>query len=160
MFGSIRGMEERDRARVLEMMRDFYASPAVLSGGSEEIFNADIDHCVGDCPYIEGYIFEDENTIQGYAMVAKSYSAEFGRPCIWVEDLYIREAYRGQGIGSGFLRFLEHQYPDAVFRLEVEEDNERAVKVYQKMGYEFIPYKEMKKTVMQFGELQEIEHGI
>jgi len=75
MSSTIRGMEERDRARVLEMMREFYASPAVLSSGSEEIFNADIDHCVGDCPYIEGYIFEDGSTIQGYAMVARSYSA-------------------------------------------------------------------------------------
>ena len=40
---TIRKMKEDDRASVLEMMRVFYASPAVLSNGSEEIFNNDID---------------------------------------------------------------------------------------------------------------------
>ena len=40
MQSTIRGMEEKDRSRVLEMMRVFYASPAVLSNGSQEIFEA------------------------------------------------------------------------------------------------------------------------
>lgn len=145
MHSIIRPMEEQDRGHVLDMMREFYASPAVLSNGSEEIFEADIDHCLGDCPYIEGYIFENPEDIQGYAMVAKSFSAEFGKPCIWIEDLYIKDEYRGLGIGSHFLEHIENAYPNAVFRLEVEEENERAVHVYKKCGYEVIPYMEMKK---------------
>ena len=52
----IRKMVEEDREAVLEMMRVFYASPAVLSNGSEEIFQSDIDHCVNDSPYMEGFI--------------------------------------------------------------------------------------------------------
>ena len=32
-------------------------------------------------------------------------------------------------------------------RLEVEEENKRAVAVYQKNGYETLPYMEMKKEV-------------
>ena len=54
----IRHMEEKDRICVIDMMRVFYASPAVLSNGSEEIFEADVDACVGESPYLEGYIFE------------------------------------------------------------------------------------------------------
>ena len=37
----IRAFKESDREAVLGMMRIFYASPAVLSNGSEEIFRAD-----------------------------------------------------------------------------------------------------------------------
>ena len=146
MQSKIRGMEEKDRSQVLEMMRVFYASPAVLSNGSEKIFEADFNACISDSPYLEGYIFENAENIQGYAMVARSYSTEFGKPCIWIEDLYVKNAYRGFGIGSLFLSFIESEYPDSVFRLEVEEENHRAVNVYKKCGYEVIPYMEMKKS--------------
>ena len=145
MQSVIRSMEEKDRVQVLEMMRVFYASPAVLTNGSQEIFEADIDACLSDNPYLEGYIFENAEEIQGYAMVAKSFSTEFGKPCMWIEDIYIKTEYRGLEIGSRFLKFIEDKYPGAIFRLEVEEENERAVNVYKKCGYEVIPYMEMKK---------------
>ena len=57
----------------------------------------------------------------------------------------MKDVYRGFGIGSQFLKFIESKYPDAILRLEVEEENERAVNVYQKCGFEVIPYMEMKK---------------
>ena len=145
MEHTIRRMKECDRAEVLRMMRGFYASPAVLSNGSEEIFAADVDACVGDSPYLEGYIFEEGGEIMGYAMTAKSFSTEYGRPCIWIEDLFVKEAYRGLGLGSRFLRWIEEQYPKALLRLEVEEENEHALHVYKKCGFEVLPYMEMKK---------------
>ena len=145
MQSAIREMEEKDRKQVLEMMRVFYASPAVWSNGSEEIFEADFTACISDSPFLEGYIFESAEEIQGYAMVAKSFSTEFGKPCVWIEDIYVKDAYRGLGIGSRFLKFIESKYPDAILRLEVEEENERAVNVYQKCGFEVIPYMEMKQ---------------
>lgn len=138
-------MEEKDREQVIEMMRVFYASPAVLSNGSEEIFNTDFNNCVGESPYIEGYVFCEAENIQGYAMLAKSFSTEFGKSCIWVEDLYIKSKYRGLGIGSQFLNYIQEKYPNSIFRLEVEEENEKAINVYKKCGYEILPYMEMKK---------------
>ncbi len=145
MSAKIRVMTGEDREAVLEMMRIFYTSPAVYTNGSEEIFQTDIENCVNESPYLEGYIFDNGDEIQGYAMVAKSFSTEFGKPCIWIEDLYIKEDCRGMGLGSLFLEFLESKYTDVVFRLEVEEENEQAVKVYQKSGFDFLPYMEMKK---------------
>lgn len=145
MSTRIRNMTIEDKNRVMEMMRTFYASPAVWSNGSEEIFATDIENCVNDCPYLEGYIFEDAEDLQGYAMLAKSFSTEFGKQCIWIEDLYINDRYRGLGIGSLFLDTICEKYPDAILRLEVEDDNERAIRVYEKSGFTFLPYKEMKK---------------
>lgn len=147
MSNRIRAMVKEDKNCVLEMMRVFYTSPAVLSNGSEEIFDRDIESCVGECPYLEGYIFQEGQEIQGYAMVAKSFSTEFGRPCMWIEDLYFKPEYRGLGLGSQFFEFIEKKYPDTILKLEVEEENERAIRVYEKCGYEILPYLEMKKLV-------------
>ena len=138
-------MEDSDRQAVIEMMRVFYASPAVLTSGSEEIFEADFNNCIGTSPYIEGYVFEDESNVLGYAMIAKSFSTEFGKQCVWIEDLYIKDKYRGLGTGSLFLNYIEEKYPDSVFRLEVEEENKRAISVYKKCGFNVLPYMEMKK---------------
>lgn len=145
MHTIIRNMTEADRVEVRKMMEVFYVSPAVLSNGSAEIFENDIANCVNECPYLEGYIFEEQNVIKGYAMVAKSFSTEFGKPCIWIEDLYVKDEFRGQGIGTMFFEFIGKKYEGYVQRLEVEEENEKAVAVYEKCGFEEIPYMEMKR---------------
>lgn len=141
----IRAMTKQDKNSVLEMMRVFYASPAVLSNGSEEIFLNDIENCINDNPYLEGYIIEDSDDIQGYGMIAKSFSTEFGKPCIWIEDLYIKECYRGCGIGKQFMEFITSNYTDCIFRLEAEAENERAIHLYKKCGFTVLPYTELKK---------------
>ena len=145
MSTTVRSLTQEDKPAVMEMMRTFYASPAVLSNGSEEIFSADLEHCLNDSPYLEGYVFEDSHTIQGYAMVAKSFSTEFGKKCIWIEDLYLKDAFRGCGIGALFFEFITQKYPDCIFRLEVEPENTRAVRLYEKSGFSVLPYMEMKK---------------
>ncbi len=145
MQNMIRNIQERDREAVLSMMRTFYASDAVWSNGSDEIFAADVDACLSDSPYIEGYVFEGESGLQGYAMVAKSFSTEFGKPCMWLEDIYVAPEFRDRGIGSMFMSYIQNKYTDAIFRLEVEPENERAVHVYEKCGFVVIPYMEMKK---------------
>lgn len=142
---AINKMTAEHRDEVLAMMRTFYASPAVLTNGSEEIFAADFENCVNDSPYLEGYVFEEDNKILGYAMLAKSFSTEFGKPCIWIEDIYIKSEYRGKRIGSSFFEYIGEKYNGYLFRLEAEEENERAVAVYKKCGFEVLPYLEMKK---------------
>lgn len=143
----IRKMIQTDIEEVLEMMRVFYASPAVLSNGSEEIFRNDIENCVGDCPFLEGYVFSENSFILGYAMVAKSFSTEFGKPCLWVEDLYLKPDYRSLGIGTRFFAFIEQKYSNCIVRLEVEKENLSAIHTYKKSGYEMLDYMEMKKEL-------------
>ncbi len=138
-------MVEGDREQVLKMMQAFYSSPAVFTNGSKEIFERDIDNCIGDCPHLEGYVFQGSE-IMGYAMLAKSFSTEFGKPCIWLEDIYIKEQYRGQSMGKSFLKLVAEKYPDAVLRLEAEEENVAAVSLYEKSGFGRLPYIEMFKN--------------
>lgn len=141
----IRELKESDRSTLLSMMETFYSSEAVATNGSAEIFNNDIDACVGDNPYLEGYIFESDGVTVGYSMLAKSFSTEYGKPCIWIEDIYLIEDFRRHGIGSMFFKFIEDKYPAHLFRLEVEAENEKAIEAYKKNGFDFMPYLEMKK---------------
>ena len=47
------------------------------------------------------------------------------------------------GIGSRFIEHVKKTYAGCVIRLEVEEENERAVKVYEKNEFHVLPYMEM-----------------
>lgn len=141
----IRKMRLQDKEEVVEMMRGFYTSPAVHTNGSEEIYLADVENCINDCPYLEGFVFEEKGNIQGYGMIAKSFSTEFGKPCIWIEDLFIKEEYRKKGISREFFEMLKNRYPNHLLRIEAEEENERAVSVYKKAGFQILPYLELYK---------------
>lgn len=139
----IRKMLPSDENEVLAMMRPFYSSPAVYTNGSEEIFRRDFAACVGEYPFLEGFILQDGSGLLGYAMLAHSFSTEFGKPCVWIEDLYLKPEARGKGLGPEFLSFVKKAYPQAILRLEVEEDNTQAVSAYQKSGFDVLPYMEM-----------------
>ena len=136
----IRLMKEQDKNEVIEMMTVFYASEAVSTNGSREIFESDFDNCINSCPYLEGYVFEENDNICGYAMVAKSFSTEFGKPCIWIEDLYIKEEYRHKKLGSLFFDFLKDNYKDTIQRLEVDKNNVFAIKAYKKNNFDEVDY--------------------
>lgn len=136
----IRLMKEQDKNEVIEMMTVFYASEAVSTNGSREIFESDFDNCINSCPYLEGYVFEENDNICGYAMVAKSFSTEFGKPCIWIEDLYIKEEYRHKKLGSLFFDFLKENYKDTIQRLEVDKHNVFAIKAYKKNNFDEVDY--------------------
>lgn len=146
---TIRAMKETDTEEVLDMMRVFYNSPALLHKASEDVLRRDIKDCVGELPFIEGFLFEEGNQAAGYSMIAKSYSTEYGGICIWIEDLYIKPEYRGSGIGTQFFSYLEKIYQGKVvrLRLEVEENNERAIEVYKKCDYHQLSYVQMTKEV-------------
>lgn len=141
----IRKIKEEDKKEILSMMEEFYSSDAVYTNGSREIFENDFEQCINSSPYLEGYVFENDGKILGYGMIAKSFSTEFGKHCIWFEDLYIKAEFRGKGIISEYIKFIEKAYSEAVFRLETEEDNTRAIYVYKKAGFETLPYMEMIK---------------
>ena len=145
MEGIIREIKAEDKASLMQMMRDFYTSPAVHTNGSDEIFSRDIESCINGSPYTEGYVFDAGGDILGYAMIAKSYSTEFGKACIWIEDLYVKDKYRAMGLGSRFLDFITEKYTDCIFRLEVDAEDTGAVRLYEQYGFTFLPYQQMKK---------------
>ena len=88
-FG-IRKMQLEDKKEILAMMEEFYSSNAVATNGSNEIFETDFENCINDYQYLEGFVFYQNEKILGYAMIAKSFSTEFAKRCIYLEDLFIK----------------------------------------------------------------------
>lgn len=143
----IREMTAEDAQDVKEMMRVFYASEAVMTNGSEEIFENDVAACLSTDTPLKGLIFDESGKTAGYAMLAGGFSTEFGKPCVWVEDLYIKPGYRRKGIGRAFFEYVGEKYRGHIVRLEAERENLPAVKLYESCGFEELPYLELKKEI-------------
>lgn len=144
----IRKLNITETAEVLSMMEVFYASDALLVHPETAVLEKMLSDALQDTPLLTGYGFEVDGALAGYGMVTRSYSTERGGICVWIEDIYIKPQYRGQGIGSAFLRFVEEANPGAMrLRLEAEPENERAMHVYQKAGFEILGYTQLVKEL-------------
>lgn len=146
---TIKTLSAADFDDVLAMMKVFYASEALLVHPQEEVLRRTLREAVAEGPYLTGYGFWEGETLAGYGMVTRSYSTETGGICVWIEDIYIRPEYRGKGTGSAFLKFVEERYSgEAVrLRLEAEPENERAMGVYRKAGFEILGYTQLVKEL-------------
>lgn len=146
---TIRPLVRDDFDTVLDMMITFYASDALLVHPEENILRKTLTDAISGSPYLAGFGFEAEEGLAGYGMVATSYSTEAGGLCAWIEDIYILPEHRGKGYGSSFLDYVWQRYRDRVvrIRLEAEPENERAMAVYRKAGFETLGYTQLVREL-------------
>lgn len=145
-FRPITAADEND---FYAMAEEFYHSDAVLHPIPSEYHRRAFAEMMRSGQYLSGYLFTDGDNTAGFAVTNRMMQHEAGGVIVWVEDLYIRPAYRGQGLGSCFLTWLEQQLQgDAVMlRLETEPENERAQELYYRLGYENLNYLQMIKRL-------------
>ena len=141
----IRRFMEPDRAVYLDMAERFYLSPAVLHPVPRAYFERTFDEMLRSDVYVDGYLLEDDaGEAMGYMLLSKTFSQECGGLAIWVEELSVLPAFRGQGVGSEALEWVKERYPEARrIRLEVEPENERAIELYRRLGYQELGYYQM-----------------
>lgn len=146
---TFRPITAADETDFYTMAEEFYHSDAVLHPISAEYHRRAFAEMMRSGQYLSGYIFTDGDNTAGFAVTNRMMQHEAGGVMVWVEDLYIRPAYRGQGLGSRFLAWLEEQLRgDAVMlRLETEPENERAQELYYRLGYENLNYLQMIKRL-------------
>lgn len=136
----IRKLDERDREVYLAMAKDFYSSPAVLENIPEENITRSFAEFTGGTPFGDAFIFEEKGEVIGYGVLAYTYSQEAGGKVVWLEEIYVCPAYRGNGRGSDFIDFVLEKIPAARYRLETEPDNEDAARLYIRKGFELFEY--------------------
>lgn len=142
----IRDIAPEDRAAFISMMKRLYASKAVTHNVDDSVFAAAFDTALGKSPYLRALIIEVDGRPSGYALLSFSYATETGGLAVLLEDLYLDETCRGKGLGGGFLRFMESEYPSAKrYRLEVTKANTKAIELYRRHGYEILDYVQMVK---------------
>lgn len=137
---TIRKITKEDKSIYTEMAKDFYSSPAVLENIPEENIISSFDAFLGGTPYGDAFIFEDDGAILGYGVLAYTHSQEAGGKVVWIEEIYVKEEYRGRGLGSEFLEFVKNNIPARRYRLETEPENERAAALYRRHGFEHFEY--------------------
>lgn len=90
----------------------------------------------GDSPKAFCMLAEVGGQPAGFALCFYNYSTFQGKPGIYIEDLYVREEYRGHGIGKGFFKILAQKaVNENCGRIQwwVLDWNEPSINFYKKM---------------------------
>jgi GNAT superfamily N-acetyltransferase len=141
----IREIRQEDKAALLCMAKEFYDTKAVLHKIPEEYIHNTINEALSSSPYVAAYVIEEKESHAGYGLISLTYSGEVGGMAVLIEELYIRNEYRGMGLGSKFLDFIHQKYSKRVkrFRLELTKSNISAERLYRRKGYKSIDYLQM-----------------
>ncbi len=146
---ALRGAELRDVAPIVALIRElaeFEKLTHLLQVTPEKLR----PHLFGEKPVVEalvaeaaeGTLPEGESRIVAFALFFTNYSTFLAQPGLYLEDLYVKPAFRGAGIGEALLTKLA--------RLAVERDcgrfewsvldwNTSAIGFYERMGATVLP---------------------
>ena len=146
----IRPITAQDREVFLSLSEQFYSSPAVLHAVPRAFHEEAFAYLLSSQDYALGYLLEWEGECAGYALLSKTYSREAGGMVLWLEELFLLPRFRSHGLGSEFFAFAEQYAKEQGFariRLEVEEENVRALSLYKRLGYQGMEYRQMYRQL-------------
>ena len=142
----VRDAVQKDKQAFISMAAEFYSSGVVMHDINPVNFETTFNAAMDKSPYVRILMIESDEKPIGYALLSQTYSNEAGGMVLLIEEVYINEAYRGGGHGKGLFEFLEEQYPAAKrFRLEVMGDNQKAISLYKRIGFDVLNYVQMVK---------------
>ena len=136
MSQRVRGAESSDRPALVGMMEEFYAEagtafdPARTAVAFDEILREDTLGRV--------WILERDGAIAGYAVLTFGFSLEYGGRDAFVDDLFVRTAHRGRGLGRAAMDELFEECRKRHVRalhLEVARTNLSAKELYRRFGF-------------------------
>jgi GNAT superfamily N-acetyltransferase len=91
----------------------------------------------GDRPAAEVLLAEEQGRAVGFALFFPNYSTFLGKPGIYLEDLFVEPAQRGQGTGKALLKAVARvavQRGCGRFEWSVLDWNEPAIGFYKSLG--------------------------
>lgn len=84
------------------------------------------------------WLIKEDEKIAGYAILTLGFSLEFHGRDVFIDEIYLSEEFRGKGLGSQALQFLQQQCRELgvkALHLEVERKNENAQIFYRQNGF-------------------------
>lgn len=138
---ALRAVEPRDLEAIVGLITEL-AQFEQLTHLLEVTPQALATHLFGARAVIEAWVAEDREQVVAFALTFPSFSTFLGRPGLWLEDLYVRPAWRGRGIGKALLRHLAAlalQRGYGRFEWSVLDWNEQAIGFYRALGATVMP---------------------
>ena len=99
-------------------------------------------HLFGEKPVAEALVAEVDGAVVGFALFFTNFSTFLAQPGLYLEDLYVRPAHRGAGIGQALLRRLAQLAVErgcGRFEWSVLDWNANAIRFYERMGAAVMP---------------------
>lgn len=141
---NIRHINENDKEVYLKFANTFYNSSACLHPVPEENLEKSFYFMLNNNIYSELFFIEADEKPVGYCMISKTFSQEAASMVLLVEELYIVDTHRSLGIATKVFNYLFDKYNEfGRIRLEVMKGNERAIKLYKKLGFVNLDYLQM-----------------
>ena len=132
----IRPATHDDVAPILEMVKELAAYERLLH--TVQATEADLREALfGPRPVAEALVADRGGRAVGFALFFHNYSTFVGRPGLYIEDLYVRPAHRGQGIGGALMsHMIRLARARRCGRVEwaALEWNEPAIRFYEALG--------------------------
>lgn len=132
----IRGATEEDLPLILALIREL-AEYERLSHEVSATEDGLRKWLFGEHQVAEVLIGESDETPVAFALFFHNFSTFLGKPGIYLEDLYVRPEYRGQGMGKAMLARLARLAKErGCGRLEwsVLDWNEPSIRFYEALG--------------------------
>ncbi|MBQ8227901.1 MAG: GNAT family N-acetyltransferase [Clostridia bacterium] len=145
----IRKATPQDKELYMKFTDAFYHSEAVLHPVPDSHREAMWAELMRSDDYAECFFIDKDGIDAGFLLMAYTFSQESGGKVAWVEEIFISPEFRGQGLGTEFFKFIKEKIEPTCsrIRLEVEEDNQRAKKLYESLGFKILPYQQMVKEL-------------
>ena len=142
---TFRDITAADHDLILPMVADFYRTDAVDHEVPVEIMERSFAACADpDEPLLRGVLVSRDGEAVGYVYLTFCYSAEVGGRCVFIEEIFLKEQFRGMGLGKEIMAWMEEEYPEVRrFRLEVAQVNKQAIRLYEGSGYKYLKYDQM-----------------
>jgi GNAT superfamily N-acetyltransferase len=105
---------------------------------------------LSDDPFGRVWLVCIEDKPIGYVVLTLGFSLEYHGRDAFIDEIYLEEPYRGQGIGTKIFAFVEEQARALgvqAIHLEVERHNQRAQSFYQKIGFKDNDRRLMSKRI-------------
>lgn len=140
---NIRKLKKSDREEYIKIVSEFYRSNAVLAPVDSSHFDLTFSELMRSDERIVCYIADIDGKIAGYALVARFFSQEAGGEVAWLDEIYVRDGFRGKGAGTALISKIFSDFENAAaFRLEIEPENEGAERLYKRLGFEKLDYEQ------------------
>jgi GNAT superfamily N-acetyltransferase len=125
-----------DIALLLTMVREFYVHEEISF--NENAARGALQALIDNEAYGRAFLIRVDEEVIGYTILTFGYSLEFHGRDAFVDELFLRAEWRGQGIGQRTLAFLAEVCAAnniAALHLEVERKNSAAQQTYRKAGF-------------------------